>query len=257
MASQKQPKQLPFFVIEGNNGVGKTTQLSRLRVRLESEGYSVCQVKFPRYDSPGGHFAKHYLDGSYGSLDEIGPKLSSVLFAVDRFDFKLDLEAVTGSGRLVLADRYLASNLAHQGSKIDDPDQRREFFEWLVDFEYGLLGVPRPAVNLILLVDEAVSRRLRASRARTVGPKSNIHASDDHQAKTYRVYKELCQLFPAEFIGIDCQDGGQLKSEEEIANLIYAAIKPFLGAVPSSSQPGKRRLKLNDEEIEQGVFGYG
>lgn len=229
MVSQREPGRLPFFVIEGNDGVGKTTQINRLRGQLEVEGFTVNQVKFPRYDSPGGHFAKHYLDGSYGSLDEVGPRLASVLFAVDRFDSKLELEAAAASGQLVLADRYVASNLAHQGSKIDDSGQRREFFEWLVEFEYDLLNIPRPAVNLILLVDVAVSRRLRADRDLRLGPESHIHASDGHQEKTYRVFRELCQLFPGEFVSIDCQEGQQLKSEEEIGHLVYEAVKPHLG----------------------------
>lgn len=231
--SQRESGQLPFFVIEGNDGVGKSTQIKRLRGQLEAEGFAVSQVKFPRYDSPGGHFAKHYLDGSYGSLDEVGPRLASVLFAVDRFDFKLELEAAARDGQLVLADRYVASNLAHQGSKIDDPGQRREFFEWLVEFEFDLLKVPRPAINLILLVDAAVSRQLRADRDRRLGPESHIHASDEHQEKTYRVFRELCQLFPGEFVGIDCQDGQRLKSEEEIGHLVYEAVKPHLGETQS------------------------
>lgn len=237
MASQKQPGRLPFFVIEGNDGVGKSTQVSRLRSRLETEGRLVHQIKFPRYDQPGGYFAKHYLDGAYGSLEQVGPKLASVLFAVDRFDFRRDLKEAAGSGQLVLADRYLASNLAHQGSKIDDPAQRRQFFDWLVDFEYGLLEVPRPAVNLILLVEPAVSRRLRAEREQRSGPESHIHASDDHQERTYRVFGELCQLFPAEFVGIDCQEGDRLKSEEEIGQLVYDAVTPHLG--PPGPEAGK------------------
>lgn len=231
--SQNKSTQPPFFVIEGNDGVGKSTQVSRLVNRLETDGRLTHQIKFPRYNLPASYFAKHYLDGGYGSVDEVGPKQASILFAVDRFDFKLELEEAVGSGRLVLADRYVASNLAHQGSKIDDQAERREFFDWVINFEYELLGVVRPTVNLILLVDVAVSRRLRAERNLRLGPEFDVHVGDEHQERTHRVYRELCQLFPEEFVAIDCQDGERLKSEEEIGQLVYAAVEPHLVQRPA------------------------
>ena len=227
--ANREARQPPFFVIEGSDKAGKTTQAELLQQRLEEDGYSVYPIDLPRYNHPGGYFSQRYIAGDYGGVQEVGPKLASVLFAVDRFDLRSELVAAADSGQVVVANRYVASNLAHQGAKISDPGQRKEFFDWVMDFEYGVLKIPRPTANLVLLVDAAISRHLREDQPLRSGTAIDIHESDDdHQEQSRRVYRELCRLFPEEFISIDCQDGNQLKPPEEIGHLVYGLVKARL-----------------------------
>ena len=234
--NQPESKQPPFFVIEGSDGTGKTTQADLLRARLEADGQSVYSIKFPRYEHPSGYFVERYLAGDYGTLDEIGPRQASIFFAVDRFAARLDLKAAAKLGQIVVADRYVGSNLAHQGAKIDTATKRKEFFDWMLDFEYELLKVPQPTLNIVLLVEAAISQQLRAERSLKTGIKVNadIHeTSNDHQERSRQVFGELCQLFPDRFVAVECSDGNQLKSAEEISRLIYAEVEPHFGPTRS------------------------
>ena len=229
--NQRKSKQPPFFVIEGSDGTGKTTQAELLCTRLEADGYSVCPIKFPRHKHPSGYFVERYLAGDYGPLHEMGPRQAGIFFAVDRFDARLEIESAAEAGQIVVADRYVGSNLAHQGAKIDTPAKRRAFFDWVLDFEYELLKVPQPTLNIVLLVEAAISQQLRVERSLRTGIKANadIHESDDnHQERSRQVFQELCQLFPDKFVSIECWDGDRLKSAEEIGRLIYVEVEPHL-----------------------------
>ena len=240
IVANKAKQRAPFFAIEGSDSVGKATQTRLLRKRLETDGHPVYSIAFPRYDQPSCHFVKRYLAGEYGTISEVAPKLASAFFALDRFDSRLELKSAAEAGQVVVADRYVASNLAHQGAKIGDPAGRKEFFDWVLEFEYGLLKVPRPDLQIVLLVEADTSHRLRTSQSLWSGTEADIHESDDdHQRRSRQVYLELCRLFPDEFVAIDCQSDGQLKSPEEIAQMIYAKVSKELGFRPASQPSGR------------------
>ena len=111
-----------FIVIEGTDGSGKTEQFNRLVLRLP-EGFAFKTLDFPQYDEPSSYFVREYLNGHYGALEDeaIGPRRASLFYALDRFDAsEKKLKKWLADGTAVIANRYVGSNMGHQGGKIGD-----------------------------------------------------------------------------------------------------------------------------------------
>src|SRR3990167_190571 len=106
-----------FVVIEGVDGSGKTTQFKLLHQRLKAAGYDVETFSFPRYSKPSSHFIKKYLAGDYGVATGVSAYTASLFYALDRYEASPEVSAALNNGKIVLADRYVGSNMAHQGSK--------------------------------------------------------------------------------------------------------------------------------------------
>src|SRR5688572_16600219 len=150
-----------LFVLDGGDGTGKTEQTKMLVARFLQEGRQAQTVAFPRYHMPSGAVVKAYLNGEFGPPMEIGAKMASVLYAADRWaSFKEGDFAPLEQGVHMIANRYAASNMAHQGSKIDDPAERAAFFAWNEKLEHETYGIPRPDLNIVLHVPADVSMTL-------------------------------------------------------------------------------------------------
>lgn len=223
-----------FIVIEGIDGAGKSTQFDLLQKRLKDNGYDVAVFQFPRYEHPGSYFVRRYLDGEYGSADAVGPYTSSLFYALDRFEAAPEIRQALSEGKIVLCDRFSGSNMAHQGAKIANAEQRRGFFIWLDNLEFELLRVPRPDVNLVLRVPHEISLKLIAERG-----KRDIHENDEtHIQRTAIVYEDLLHLFPQDFQGIDCARSDKLLDIDTINNMLWEKIKPLL-PVKRKAKPAK------------------
>ena len=114
-----------IIVIEGTDCSGKQTQSDKLLNRLTSEGYSIYKDSFPMYNTPTGHIiGEDYLGkGGHGLFKEgagnVDPRVSGLYYAADRkYNMPMLLQKL--ESHHVLLDRYIDSNLAHQGGKIDD-----------------------------------------------------------------------------------------------------------------------------------------
>src|SRR5581483_3489388 len=164
-----------FVVIEGSDGSGKATQLNLLKERLEAIGYDVAEFDFPRYDQESSYFVRQYLAGRYGQATKISPYAASLFYAVDRFAPAQKIDAALKAGKIVLSNRYVGSNMAHQGAKFDDPVEQRGFFIWEDNLEFELLGIPRPDVSFFLRVPTGVSLKLIKQRAAEAGTKLDGH----------------------------------------------------------------------------------
>ena len=92
MAGPKRKKQGRLIVIDGTDGTGKTTQTALLVKRLKKEGYPVSIADFPRYGLPSAYFVEQYLNGRYGTADEVDPHAASLFYALDRYDASQNLK---------------------------------------------------------------------------------------------------------------------------------------------------------------------
>jgi dTMP kinase len=106
-----------FLVIEGTDGSGKGTQFNLLKERLESSGYDVAAFDFPQYEQPSSFFVKEYLNGNYGTAEQVGPYTGSLFYALDRYQAAPQIQQALAEGKVVIANRYTGSNMAHQGTK--------------------------------------------------------------------------------------------------------------------------------------------
>lgn len=218
-----------FIVLEGTDGSGKTVQFERLILALP-EGVKFGTLDFPRYSEPSSYFVQKYLTGKYGG--EVGPHAASIFFAIDRFDAKLKVEQWFDEGRHVIGNRYVASNMAHQGAKIEKRSEREAFYKWLHALEYETFGIPKPDLNILLHVPVEIAHELitkKTGREYLSGRDVDIHESDPvHQKRAEQVYLEIAELFPNEFTVIECAPDGILLSIDEIHKKVWGVAQKVL-----------------------------
>ena len=170
-----------LYVIEGVDGSGKATQTELLYQALLSQGKTVRKVSFPDYDSPSSSLIKMYLNGEFGTdPQDVNAFATSVFFAVDRFaSFRKDWKAFYDDGGIIIADRYVTSNLVHQAGKIRDNAEKERYITWLNDLEYGIFGLPKPDCVIFLDMPPAYSLKLRQERnTLKQGLTQDIHEAD-------------------------------------------------------------------------------
>jgi len=228
------PNRGIFIVLEGTDGSGKGTQFEILTKQLRAAGHDVVTFDFPQYESPSSYFVKRYLNGEYGEADAVGPYTGSLFYALDRYDAAPAIKQALADGKVVLANRFTASNMAHQGTKFDSAEQRRGYFVWLDNLEFETLGIPRPDLNIVLRVPAETAQQLvdqKAERSYT-DKKRDLHEADiNHLRKAVTVYDDLCQLFPKDFSRIDCVRNNELLGIETISKLIRQKLEPMLPPV--------------------------
>jgi dTMP kinase len=220
-----------FIVIEGTDGSGKATQAKLLEDRLRAEGYPVATFDFPQYDQPSSYFVKQYLNGRYGTADQVGPYTASLFYALDRFEAGPQIRAALDEGKVVLANRFVGSNMAHQGTKFRNPDERRGYFIWNDNLEFEVLQLPRPDVSFVLRVPADIAWQLIGQKEQRsyTDKKRDLHEADQtHLERAVAVYDDLTQLFPKDFQRIDCVRGNNLLPIETIQELIWQKVKPML-----------------------------
>ncbi len=242
-----QPNNGAFIVLEGTDGSGKGTQFRLLSDRLKNEGYDVVEFDFPQYDEPSSFFVKEYLNGKYGSAEDVGPYTSSLFYALDRYQAAPKIQAALDQGKIVLANRFTGSNMAHQGTKFTNTEERRGFFLWIDNLEFVMLKVPRPQRNIILRVPAEIAQQLvdqKEERSYT-DKKRDIHEADlNHLQKSVEVYDDLCSLFPQDFLRLDCVRNGELMTKEAISNMLWNTVQPLL---PPASRAPKKTVATKHE----------
>ncbi len=220
-----------FLVIEGTDGSGKGTQFKILKERLETEGYNVETFDFPRYDQPSSHFVREYLNGKYGTAEEVGPYTGSLFYALDRYEAAAQIRQALEQGKIVLANRFTGSNMAHQGTKFDKSEERRGYFVWIDNLEFQMLNIPRPDRSVVLRVPAEIAQELvdqKAERSYT-DKKRDLHEADiEHMKRAVEVYDDLCGLFPKDFLRLDCVRNDKLLGIDAVSDLLWGAIEPLL-----------------------------
>lgn len=222
-----------FIAIEGIDGAGKRTQIDLLRDALTRRGLDCATISFPRYGSFFGRLVARYLNGEFGPLDAVDPHFAALLYAGDRLDAKTEIEAALGAGKTLLADRYVASNLAHQTARVD-ASHREEFIAWLRHLEYEQYALPAEDVVVYLRLPAAeAQQRVSAKPGRDYTARGHdLHEGNlAHLEATARVYDSLA---PApNWVTVDSVDpaSGARRSPKEIHRAVLAALEPRL-AIP-------------------------
>ena len=211
-----------IIVIEGTDGSGKQTQSNLLFESLKSQGVKVLRQSFPNYESPSAAPVKMYLAGELGeNAKNVDAYQTSAIFAVDRLCTMMKYKKFLEEGGVLILDRYVQSNMIHQAGKISDLKERDRFLDWLNDFEFGDLKLPKADLVLFLDVPVDVSQRLAKERgALKNGEKKDIHEQDEnHLKEAYGSAKYVAKKFGWKTIG--CVDeNDDLKSIDEIHELI-------------------------------------
>lgn len=213
-----------LIVIDGLDGSGKTTQFDIVK-KLLGERYAVKAISFPEYDKPSSALVKMYLNGEISkNAADINAYAASSFYAVDRYaSYKQFWEKNYNDGELILASRYTTSNAIHQMEKLPH-EEWDSYLEWLADYEYNKLGLPRPDCVIFLDMPVEISQRLMSARYNGDESKKDIHEANV-------AYLQGCRksaLYAAEKCGwgvIECSRGGEPLPIEEITAAIMKYIE--------------------------------
>ncbi len=219
-----------LIAIEGIDGSGKRTQLDLLTGSLTAGGIGVYSTGFPQYDSWFGKMVGQFLNGELGSLDSVDPHFSALLYAGDRFEAKPKIEAALDQGRIVLIDRYIGSNLAHQVARVA-ADKRDAFRRWIEHLEYNIYGLPREDRVVYLRVPPSEAQKLvnlKAQRTYTTAKHDLLEASLRHLQEAADMYDRLACESP--WVTVECFDEAQgtMRSPAAIAQDVWAAVQSVI-----------------------------
>jgi dTMP kinase len=221
-------RRAKFIVFEGIDGSGKGTQLELVSAALRAQGKKVGLLDFPRYGNPSAFFVEKYLNGGYGTLEEVGPKLASMFYALDRFDAKKEAEQALAENDYVIANRYVSSNMIFQASKLEESEQG-PFLDWLEDLEHGFFGIPRPDHVVLLDITVETSARLVAEKQKRDYIKGG-ETKDIHEKATWFLTKtretalRIAKKY-AYWTVLECEKDGELLSREAVTEKILSAIR--------------------------------
>jgi dTMP kinase len=216
-----------LIAIEGIDGAGKHTQARLLVQWFAARGISNVPFSFPRYESSFGRLIASFLNGEFGKLEAVDAHLSALLYAGDRFQAKPELAAALAAGKTILADRYVASNLAHQTARVA-PEKRAEFMAWLRQLEYGIYGLPVEDLVIYLRLG-AVEAQQRVGRKAARGYTALEHDLQEsnlsHLEQAAQVYDDLAN--EPNWVTVECFDQAAvtLRSPEEIHRAVVAAVE--------------------------------
>lgn len=224
----------PLIVLEGIDGSGKGTQAARLHASLTAEGLRVGRLAFPQYEANRfGRLIGRFLNGEFGELSDVAPELAALLFAGDRLESAPRLRDLRAAHDVVLLDRYVGSNVAHQAGRCDGPrrDELIALLDWL---EHEQNALPRPTLTVWLDLPTEVARRrvtMKDARAYTEREADIQEADGEHLRRAADVYRSLCD--GEGWTRIDTVPQGRELSEDEVAALVREAVDSVLPPAPS------------------------
>jgi len=216
-----------IIVIEGTDCSGKETQTSLLVQRLKKSGRKIEHMCFPNYDSPtgkiigGSYLGRSYIGDSVfpEGADKVDPKVAALYYAADRRYNRQRILDLLNDGVDVILDRYVESNMGHQGAKIFDKDERLKLYDNLATLEYEFLELPKPDLTIFLYMPYKKIAELKKGREDV----NLIYVRNAEQA-----YLELVDLHG--YKKIDCTDKkdklrDMLEIHEDIYKLVAKELK--------------------------------
>ena len=166
-------------VLEGLDGSGKSTQFEMLDRYLTDKGIKHKSISFPDYDNESSALVKLYLSGKIGSSpSDVNAYAASSFYAVDRYvSYRQFWEKDYKDGAFISAARYVTSNCIYQMTKLPE-EKWEEYIQWLEDYEYRKLGLPRPDQVIFLDMPIEISQKLMSGRYNGDEAKKDIHEAD-------------------------------------------------------------------------------
>ena len=120
-----------FITFEGVEGSGKTTQIRLLAERLKKDGQEIVVSREPGGTKLGKNIRELLLDPDNIDMDN---RAEILLYAADRAQHVSEkIIPALKEGKIVLADRYIDSNIAYQGyGRKLDMKMVRSINEWVI-----------------------------------------------------------------------------------------------------------------------------
>ena len=224
-----------LIALEGIDGSGKGTQSARLVEHLLQLGQKVELLSFPRYEHTRfGAAIGEFLNGKFDQLDEVHPQLASLLFAGDRFESKDVILDAAERNDVVVFDRYVASNIAHQAAKLAEPE-RSQLMQWIDSIEHEVYGLPRPDLTILLDLPATAAQLLiaeKAARSYTDRAADLQEADGSYLERVRQVYRSLAAS-NKNWQVVECLSGDEVRSIEDIATQLQSIARDTLASTRS------------------------
>ena len=206
-----------IIVIEGIEGSGKETQSKLLVESLNEIGIKAIEFSFPMYDTPTGRIFKDCLlnNNNYFNegIDSLDPELVCLYTAADRKYNINKINQYLDNDYIVIINRYTSSNMANQGSKYSNSEERFYMYQWIDKLEYWLLKLPKPDYTILLNMPYKYSNQLSF----------DLTEENSKQERVLEAYIELAGLYNWDII--DCIDEDKEKTIDEIHKEIIELLK--------------------------------
>ena len=204
-----------FITLEGGEGAGKSTQISRLKGWLESRGRTVVATREPG-GSPGAEMIRKLLvEGPVERWD--GTTEALLHFAARREHLRSTVWPALKRGDWVLSDRFADSTLAYQGH---GHGVSAEIFEQLYAVAVGDF---RPDLTLVL--DLPIEIGLARASARRGGETRYESLPRDFHARVRAGFLDIAAHDPKRCVVIDAT-----ADIDAVAAAITRAVQERLGA---------------------------
>ncbi len=230
-----------LIAIEGIDGAGKGTQCRHLVDRLNAAGVKTAGLQFPRYsETTFGAAIGDFLNGRFGSLDQVHPQLAAVLYAGDRFESKQVLQQAIDTHDVVVLDRFTGSNLAHQSAKLNG-EERSELIKWIDHVEHVVFGLPRPDMNILIDISSNWRRELVSRKAARdyTDEEADIQESNlPYLEKVRSCYLTVAADRDDWCVVESLNEVGELRSVDDINDEVFGLIRPLAGLPESRIQTG-------------------
>ena len=219
-----------LIAIDGVDASGKQTHAELLYEKLKKMGKKVRLISFPAYDKPSSALVKMYLSGDFGEKPEdVSAYAASTFFAADRFStYRTDWGKDYNDDTIIIADRYVSSNMIHQASKLKT-EERSEFLDWLDNFEYNIYSLPRPDITIFLDMPPEFGAELMRERENKFSGDSEKDIHERNKEYLKESYDNAC--FVAEKYNwqrISCVKDDKIRTIEEINEEVFELVKGIL-----------------------------
>jgi dTMP kinase len=198
-----------FITFEGGEGAGKSTQVRRLAIALESYGLSVTVTREPGGTPLAESIRSLILTHEAASEDGL---TQALLFAAARRDHILRvIRPALAAGHIVLCDRFADSTRAYQGSKVAEAK-----IEQVI-----ALGSDGLKPDLTFLLDLPPEQGLERARSRFTGVEDTFERSNvAFHREVRRRFLALAAAEPERFVQIDAA-----QDESYVAEAIRLAVR--------------------------------
>ncbi len=200
-----------FIVLEGGDGAGKTTQITRLAAWLQEAGHEVV-VTYEPGDTPVGAVLRNLvLDPKWG---DVAPRAEAMMYAADKAQHVYEVvRPALAAGKVVVSDRYVDSMIAYQGAgRVLALDEVRYLTDWATN-------ELRPDLTIVLdvPVDQAVGEKTELDRLEAAG--------DEFHERVRTHYLDLAARDPGRYLVVPGRD-----DRDAIEAAIRARVEELLAA---------------------------
>jgi len=231
-------KKGKLIVIEGTDCSGKETQTKLLVERLTKQGMKVKRIAFPMYDSPTGkiigacllgkpEMCEKFLTTNHSFFPEGGGNVDYLTalsyYAADRrYNLPL-LQELLEEYDMVIADRYVTSNMAHRGGLLSKKTDRLKAYKKIELLEYEINELPRPDKIVLLYLPYKYACILKKKREEIP---DETEKNEKYLKLGEKAYLELADIYNYDII--NCENNNDIRTIEDINDELYLKIKKTL-----------------------------